>query len=619
MAEDLWEGSVRPERPPVEREMIIRSAWIVRLRWGAGMAVVIGAAVGEAVLGHSFQALSLAFGGALILAYNGVFTYLLDRLVRRRGAGLESFSRLASAQFITDWIALTVLAHMTGGVGSPLLPYFVFHAILVSILLPPRAAWAHAVVGILFVGVLGFLEAQGILPCQPLPGLTAIDYGSTFEVVVTFGAFASSVLVAKYLTGNIARPLWSRTWDLLQTQERLEDAARRTRTLYQIGGALTSDLDLDRVLDTLVRSTARALGGKACSLRLLDPDTGLLRLVAVTGLSDAYLAKGDVDPQQSPVDREVLAGKTVAVEDVVKGGLLQYPEEAVREGIRSVLCAPLTVRDRTIGVLRFYSADVRQFGPEDQDFLATLAGQGAVAIENARAYRHLEELEHAKSRFVFQVAHQLKSPLSAVRSALSLIEEGYQGEVSEGQRRLVDRAQKRAASLQTLVSDLMNLGALKDRVPERAKVSVRLDEVVARVVERIQPDVDARNQRLELDVPDAPMTVYGTPDDLEHVVGNLADNAVKYTPEGGTVRLRLRRDGSSVVLTCADTGIGIAPEAIPHLFEEFFRARNARELADGTGLGLSLVKRLVDLHRGKIEVSSHLGQGTEFTVTFPAA
>ncbi len=619
MAVDLWHVDQRPERPPVEREMIIRSAWIVRLRWGAGMAVVLGAALGQGTLGSSFQALALAIGGALILAYNGVFTYLLDRLVRRPGAGMEAFSRLASAQFITDWIALTVLAHLTGGVGSPLLPYFVFHAILASILLPPVSAWVHAVVGVAFVGVLGFLEARGFLPCHPLPGLPAIDYGSAFEVFVTFGAFASSVLVARYLTGNIARPLWSRTWELLRTQERLEDAVRRTRTLYQIGGALTSDLDLDRVLDTLVRSTARALGGKACSLRLLDPDTHMLRLAAVTGLSEAYLAKGDVNPEHSPMDREVLAGRTVAIADVDAGGLLQYPEEARREGIRSVLCAPLTVRDRTIGVLRFYSEDVRQFGSEDQDFLATLAGQGAVAIENARAYRHLEELEHAKSRFVFQVAHQLKSPLSAVRSALSLIEEGYQGEVSEGQKRLVDRAQKRATALQDLVGDLMNLGALKDRVPERAKVSVRLDEVLQRVAERILPDLETRNQRLEMDLPDAPMTVYGTPDDLDHVVGNLADNAVKYTPAGGTVRLRLRREGSSVIFSCADTGIGIAPEALPHLFEEFFRARNAREIADGTGLGLALVKRLVDLHRGRIEVASRLGEGTEFTVTFPAA
>ncbi len=619
MAADLWERDERPERPPAERELILRSAWIIKLRWGAGVAVLAGAAAGQASLDPDFPALSLALCAALILAYNGIFTYLLDRLLRRRAADLESFSRLASAQFITDWIALTVLVHLTGGLGSPLLLYFVFHAILASILLPPRAAWVHAGLGVALVGLLGVLESSGLLPSRSLPGLWSIDYADTLRVGITFLAFGSSVIVAKYLTGAIARPLWSRTFELMRTQELLESAARRTRTLYEIGAALTSDLDLDRVLDTLVRSSVRAMGGKGCSLRLLDPDTNLLRLAASAGLSETYLSKGDVDPDRSPVDHEVLSGKTVAVADVVAGGLFQYPVEARREGLRSVLCAPLTVRDRTIGVLRLYTGEVRQFTAEDRDFLATLAGQGAVAIENARAYRHLEELERAKSRFVFQVAHQLKSPLSAVRSALSLIEDGYEGEVPEGQRRLLDRAQKRAAALHDLVNDLMSLGALKDRVPERSRVPVRLDEVVQRAAERLQPDADAKGLHLQVDLPDAPMTVYGTADDLDHVVGNLVDNAVKYTPAGGTVRAWVRREGPVVAFGCKDSGIGIAPEALPHLFQEFFRARNAREVAEGTGLGLALVKRLVDLHRGSIVVDSTPGQGTQFIVRFPAA
>jgi hypothetical protein len=558
------------ERPPVERELIARSAWIIRLRWGAGVAVVIGAMLGGQLVGEEFPSLALAVSGALILAYNGLFTYLLERLSRRPGADLNSFSRLASAQFITDWIALTVLAHLTGGVGSPLLPYFLFHAILASILLPPRAAWAHAVIGVLFVGALALLEAFELLPVVAGHRIATMDTLFGFQAWMAFLAFASSVLVAKYLTGNIARPLWSRTWELLRAQEQLEDAARRTRTLYEIGAALTSDLDLQRVLDTLVRSTAGAMGGKACSLRLLDPDTGLLRLVAVTGLSPSYLSKGDVNPDQSRVDHEVLAGRIVAIDDVETDSLLQYPDEARQEGIRSVLCAPLTVRDRTIGVLRLYSAEARQFVADDQEFLATLAGQGAVAIENARAFKHLEELEYAKSRFVFQVAHQLKSPLSAVRSALSLIEEGYQGTVESGQMRLLDRAQKRSAALQELVNDLMSLGALKDRVPERVRMSVRLDEVVHRIAERVQPEVEARSQQLEIDVPDAPLTVYGTTEDMEHIVGNLVDNGLKYTPDGGKVRVSLRREGSAIILTCRTTVSGSPPRPFPTCSRSFF-------------------------------------------------
>jgi len=162
------------------------------------------------------------------------------------------------------------------------------------------------------------------------------------------------------------------------------------------------------------------------------------------------------------------------------------------------------------------------------------------------------------------------------------------------------------------------LGALKGALPETKKTDVILNGVVSRVIETVQPEVEEKNIELTVEVPDNLLTVKGTDDDLERLIGNLVENAVKYTPARGKVKLQLNLNAESLRIVVADTGIGIAPEAMPRIFEEFYRAKNAKEMGqEGTGLGLSLVKHIVDRYRGQIDVESRLGEGSTFTVTLP--
>jgi signal transduction histidine kinase len=134
----------------------------------------------------------------------------------------------------------------------------------------------------------------------------------------------------------------------------------------------------------------------------------------------------------------------------------------------------------------------------------------------------------------------------------------------------------------------------------------------------ILPQAEVRGVTLTLLVPDAPVLFPTAEDDMHRLLGNLLENAVKYTPSGGEVTVSLTADVSHVKVAVSDTGIGISPEAMPHIFDEFYRASNAKEMgAEGTGLGLSLVKRIVDLYRGEIQVESQPGKGTTFTVLLP--
>ncbi len=609
-----------PRTPrPLEEELVARGAWLIRLRWLSAVAVLLGATAVWLMIRDIATVLPLYAVGAGILAYNAFFWWLERRLRPAHVRGEIRHSRFASLQFLTDWVALTVLVHLTGGIASPMLFFYVFHAIIASILLSPRVAGLHAAIGVLLVGTVTLWQVTGVVDYHPVPGFESLPAPSAPVAGQRYFFFTAMIFVSYHLSASMARRLWERTRDLLNLKERAEDAYARTRTLYNIARAATSTLDLPAVLQTIAESTARAMSAKACSIRLLDESRGSLHISAVEGLSEAYLSKGDVEVARSPVDRTALQGWPVRVPDVATSQSVQYPDEMVREGIQSMLVVPLNLRGTAIGVLRLYSATPREFSDDDVGFLMAIAGQGATAIENARSFSHLQALDEAKSRFVYVVAHELKAPVAAVKSALTLLSEGYGGELTEGQRPLVERAARRTGGLSSLLQDLLALGAMKGRLPEGALEPVDLAKVLAKVQERVQPDIEAKDLSLRLDMPPDSLAVQASPDDIERLVGNLLENAVKYTQSRGAVTVRLSRDGNDALMEFTDTGIGIAPDALPHVFDEFYRAGNAKQQSEGTGLGLTLVRRIVDRLHGTITADSTVGKGTTFIMRLPLA
>lgn len=161
--------------------------------------------------------------------------------------------------------------------------------------------------------------------------------------------------------------------------------------LYQVALTISSSLELEEVLQSVVTSITEAMQVKACSLRLLDESSGQLQMGAVYGLSGGYLAKGPVDVGHSLIDSEALKGAPVIIPDVSTDSRFQYREAAKREGIVSVLCVPLEVRGKSIGVMRVYTSESRIFHQDDVQFLSVLASLSALAIENARLYESVKQ------------------------------------------------------------------------------------------------------------------------------------------------------------------------------------------------------------------------------------
>ncbi|HLC03761.1 MAG TPA: ATP-binding protein [Anaerolineales bacterium] len=228
----------------------------------------------------------------------------------------------------------------------------------------------------------------------------------------------------------------------------------------------------------------------------------------------------------------------------------------------------------------------------------------------------LKELDRIKSEFVTTVSHDLRSPLTAILGYIELVERA--GELNQRQKDFVQRVQMSVAQITTLVTDLLDLGRIEAGL-DTTKEATPINVLARYAVEGLRATADREGVKLVALLPEELPMVTGDPIRLRQMVGNLLENAIKYTPQGGTVTIEASFEGNQVLLRVQDTGPGIPPADQPYLFDKFFRASNIPEDTPGTGLGLSIVKSIVDNHNGRIWVNSRLGEGTSFTVVLPTA
>lgn len=235
-----------------------------------------------------------------------------------------------------------------------------------------------------------------------------------------------------------------------------------------------------------------------------------------------------------------------------------------------------------------------------------------------QAYHKLEESDVAKSEFVMMVTHELRSPLAAIKSILGLFSQGYAGELSDEQRELAGGIEQRTRFLLSLVNDLLHLARVKAERFKKDKAKINLKEIVERVSGSIQTGLKAKRLNLQIDLPSSPVMFWGNDDEMELLFSNLMGNCVRYTPPGGNILVKMAKENLQIKTEVSDTGIGIATEDSSKIFDEFYRAKNAKKMVkSGTGLGLSIVKRIIETCGGRITVKSTPGCGTTFTCYLP--
>ncbi len=292
--------------------------------------------------------------------------------------------------------------------------------------------------------------------------------------------------------------------------------------------------------------------------------------------------------------------------------------------VRSYIGVPLRARGRTIGAIAFVSSGSgRRFDADDLTLAQTLADRAAVAIENARLFRAAEEARAlaeaasgAKDEFLAMLGHELRNPLAPILTALKLME--MRGGDAHARERAVIERQVR--HMTRLVDDLLDVSRITRGKVALRRERVELADVVARAVEMASPLVEAREHRLSVDVPRG-LVVWADPMRLAQVVSNLLNNAARYTDPGGKIDVSAGLAQGEVELCVRDTGIGIAPEMLPKVFDVFVQGGRALDRAQGgLGLGLAIVRSLVALHGGSVSVESEgVGRGSRFRVRLPVA
>ena len=417
---------------------------------------------------------------------------------------------------------------------------------------------------------------------------------------------------------------WVGTTIDVTTRHREEEALR-----ILSGGAAALSNTLDYT------ATLRAVGEMAiptfadlCIVDLMD-ESGVLRRVLVSGhieeeaLQEFRRMPPRTDPD-SPVMEALRTRRSVLRERLPAAVKLEMAGDAERLSLfdrlspTSLVCAPLSARGRTLGVISFLTVrSGRRFERLDLGLVEELARRAALAMDNAELYHRAEEANRAKDEFLATVSHELRTPLASILGWTRLLRRG--GLSAEKQARALETLERNARAQTRLVEDLLDVSRIVSGKTRLNVETADLKAIVEAAVDSIRPGADGRGVQLHASL--EPCTLAGDPERLHQILWNLLSNAVKFTPRGGRVTVSLAVRDRTAILTVSDTGQGIRPDFLPHVFERFRQADATSTRAyGGLGLGLAIVRHLVELHGGTVSASSTgEGQGATFTVQVPLA
>ena len=527
--------------------------------------------------------------GALLLSNGLVFA--VNRFSPQLAAWIFLIMMLAAAVF-SDTPEQTASGRTLIAIAIPV--------VIASILLRPYVSLVIAGLGSLAVLVVGL--RVGVMPT---PG--------------TLGLF----LVA-LVSGLLARSLERTLADLRLVNKNLA-------LLNQASRELGSILDLDEVLIRVLDEVRTLLGVVACSVWLVDPGTDELVCRQASGPEQDLVRGWRIKAGEGLVGWTASSGESLLVADVWSDERY-FPKVAEETGLhlRSILSIPLQARHGTVGVLQAVDAVVGRFTEEHLDVLEPLAATAAVAIENARLYseeqqraaalkqalEQQQELDRLKSEFIQNFSHELRTPLALIQGYADLLEGGELGDLVSNQREAIAVISRRSRMLTKLVDDLFIILIVEEQGPKKDPVDL------AALVQEMMVDFQVSAQRAGLtltsEILASPAWVTGDIEHLSRVLDNLVNNALKFTPTGGSVTVRLTRDEGDLVLEVTDTGIGIPKDRLDYVFDRFYQVDGSMTRKyGGAGLGLALVKEVVEAHGGNVSVQSEYGKGSSFRVTLP--
>jgi PAS domain S-box-containing protein len=412
------------------------------------------------------------------------------------------------------------------------------------------------------------------------------------------------------------------------TERRRADEAQRF--LMEAGVVIASSLDYEATLGSVARMAVPTLADW-CSVDVYDENRMLKRL-AVAHVDPKKVEWAHELQQRYPPDMDAQGG----VPNVLRTGKSEiYPhipdemlvaaaldEEHLRImreiGFTSALIVPLVTQGRILGAITFITAESgRHYRQEDLLLAETLAHRAAIAIDNARLYSRAQEANRMKDEFLATLSHELRTPLTAILGWSSMLRAGQLD--AKTSKSAIEAIERNAKSQRQIIEDLLDVSRI---ITGKLRLDVREVEptvLIDTAIEAVQPAAEAKEVRIQKVIDAGVGKLTGDPSRLQQVFWNLLSNAVKFTPKGGRVQVRLEQVDTHLEISVSDTGQGISTEFLPFVFDRFRQADSTTTRKHGgLGLGLAIVRHLVELHGGTVRAESNgAGEGSTFTVTLP--
>ncbi|MEZ5844852.1 MAG: GAF domain-containing protein [Hyphomicrobiaceae bacterium] len=420
----------------------------------------------------------------------------------------------------------------------------------------------------------------------------------------------------------------TRLFEEVQTRtQELTRSVTELQALGKVGRAVSSSLELNTVLGTILANACEISGTGGGAIYVLDQAKGLLSLEAGHNMSEALIAAVRAHPlglDDPMVGRSAAEGIPVEIADI-----REHPSHPLFEvldagGIRALLSVPLIHQGRTIGVLVMRRVHAGAFEPQTVSLLESFASQSSIAINNARLFREIEEkgeqlrvASQHKSQFLANMSHELRTPLNAILGYTELIQDGVYGDLAPKVTGVLERVQANGRHLLGLINDVLDLSKIEAGQLTLSYDDFALGTIIHAVVAATESLAAEKNLVLSADV--APALPIGRGDErrITQVLLNLVGNAIKFT-DAGEVRISAEAREARFIIKVRDTGPGISASEQSLIFEEFHQVDNSNtKKKGGTGLGLAISKRIIEMHGGRISVRSEPGKGATFRVDLP--
>ncbi|HEX7272707.1 MAG TPA: GAF domain-containing protein, partial [Casimicrobiaceae bacterium] len=401
------------------------------------------------------------------------------------------------------------------------------------------------------------------------------------------------------------------------------------KALGDVGQAVSSTLDLETVLRTIVSRATQLAGMDGGSIWEYDESREEFHLHATDRLPEVLveaLRATPIKKGEGALGRLALTSEPVEILDM--GDERTYKSRVrnaiVGSGYRSVLAVPLLRENNLLGALAVNKKDSGAFDPQVIELLKTFAAQSALAIQNARLFREIEDksrqLEVAsrhKSEFLANMSHELRTPLNAIIGFSEVLAEKMFGEVNEKQAEYLGDILESGRHLLSLINDILDLSKIEAGRMELEPSDFNLSNAIDNTLTLVRERAERRGVKLGRNIDQRLGMIRADERKVKQVLLNLLSNALKFTPEGGRIDVRAALQNGVAEISVADTGVGIAPEDQDAVFEEFRQVGVASKKTEGTGLGLAISRKFIELHGGKIWVTSEMGKGSTFTFTLP--